>query len=107
MSHALGEVWTLVGQRVGWFEYNGTVDIAYTNICLTEEGVHRFWRSEKAHAECSNPKEHTHTPVILYSHYGGGFHWLGRACLNLECMAITDGMIPGYLDGPPFSEKKI
>lgn len=88
MSHATGEVYR-DGRIVGYFEYDGTVDIACTALRATPEGVHDHWRADNdADCGCGGPG----TEVTLYADYGSGFHWPGRACL--ACGAITAGLDP-------------
>jgi hypothetical protein len=89
MSHAVGEVWTVTGELKGYFEYNGTADVACTKIFLTETDLWNNWR-KNVYANCTC--EDKNTLVILYSDYGYGFCWLGKACLI--CNAITEGLSP-------------
>lgn len=100
MSHALGEVWTPAGELLGYFEYNGTVDITCTRIYESEDELFANWRADNFRdCQCQNED----VPVILYTNYGGGFYWNGDACL--VCKAITGGMNV-YDDGHPFPEKE-
>ena len=99
MSHATGEVLSLTRERLGWFEYNGTCDVCCARVYKNEEDLHENWRADNRR-ECVEPQRHTQEEVILFSHYGGGFYWLGKVCFS--CMAITDGLLPGYLDGNPY-----
>ena len=95
MSHANGEV-IHNGLVVGHFEYNGTGDFAYRRIFPTHEELHRHWRTDHADdAACSCGKEPV--AVILYSDYGSGFNWDGKACL--ECCCIVEGNDPWPEDG--------
>lgn len=84
MSHSFGEV-IKAGETIGWFEYNGTSDYAQPKIYSSSDEVWEHWReSPEVTCTCGNDE-----PVILYSTYGNGFHWPGRACLH--CRAITAG----------------
>ncbi len=99
MSHSLSEVWTDDGLLVGYFEYNGTVDVCCTRVQRAPEGVSAHWRSEGNSSACSCAG--SGQPVVLYTTYGGGFYWSGRVCWN--CMAITEGIIAeDTCDGRPF-----
>lgn len=92
MSHALGEV---IHNKtvVGYFEYNGTVDIAKRDIHSSADAVDRNWRKPCTHnCTCKQPP----VDVVLWSSYGGGFHWNAKACLN--CGEITDGLMPDFCD---------
>lgn len=98
MSHAIGEVWTVTGEGKGYFEYNGTADVACTRIFLNEKELHNNWRKDVfANCLCNQPS----TLVILYTDYGWGSYWLGKACFI--CNAITEGLSPdSSLRGRPF-----
>lgn len=37
MSHRSGKVFALDGSLIGWFEYNGSVDVARTQIFATQD----------------------------------------------------------------------
>jgi len=90
MSHATGTVYSTDRSTIlGYFEYNGTCDVACTAIQKTQEALNENWRGPGCMKECSCGKEPT--DVVLHSDYGSGFHWDSKACL--ECMAIC-----GHLD---------
>lgn len=93
MSHALGEV-IKDGKVVGFFEYNGTSDIACSAVQKSVTDVTTYWRSPDncRKCECGRAPE----SVILYSSYGGGFYWESTACFH--CMAITGERIPEWCD---------
>ncbi len=88
MSHAQGEV-IYAGKTVGWYEYNGTADVCCTRIFDSIDLLSEHWRKD-VDAECKCGKKPT--PVILYTNYGGGYYWLGKACL--QCKAIVEGLAP-------------
>lgn len=108
MSHSYGEIWSLAGNLLAYFEYNGTVDVCQSRLFNTREEVWANWRGKDFHRVCSCGQSQ---PVLIYSEYGGGFYWEGKACL--QCMAITDRLTPSsedpndeYTDknGHPFRE---
>ena len=87
MSHSPGQVLDVIGEIVGHFEYNGTVDVAMPKIFATEDECSAAWRQEQpAPCACRGVEE-----VTLVS---GGFTWDGRACLEHGC--IVDGTSPIY-----------
>lgn len=87
MSHAEGEV-ICGGKVVGFFEYNGTTDLACTRVFPTRDELDANWRgSVFADCRCGKPP----ADVILYTAYHD-FHWPGSACL--ACMAIVAGIDP-------------
>lgn len=85
MSHDTGTVWSSDHKTIlGYFEYNGTCDVACTAIQKTLEELSTHWRGPGCERECSCGKEPMN--VILHSAYGSGFEWCSTACL--ECMSI-------------------
>lgn len=99
MSHAYGEVWSLAGQILGHFEYNGTVDVACSRVHLTQDEVREHWREDNSRQCPCEGKI-----VILWTNYGYGFYWLAKYC-SLH-MVITSGLDPeGSIKGHPFREK--
>lgn len=98
MSHSLGEVWK-DGVLRAHFEYNGTCDTVRARLHEAIDGVTDNWRDDNwRFCTCGQSPE----TVIIYSSYGGGFYWEGKACF--VCMAITDGFAPdgNSTDGHPF-----
>lgn len=88
MSHSAGEVY-VDGRVVGHFEYNGTCDVAKTDIHPTRDEMNARWREPCTHeCVCGRPP----VDVILYTHYGNGFHWASQACLN--CGVIVGNTMP-------------
>lgn len=87
------------GKIIGYYEYNGTCDVLAGNlICDTEDAVHEHWR-EQPWSECPHAAD-SHVPVVIYSSYGGGFYWDGKACM--DCRIVTDGLSPeSTVDGHP------
>lgn len=74
MSHSPGQVLDVIGEIVGYFEYNGTVDVALPQIFATAEARDDAWRKDQpAPCNCSG------VAVTLVSE---GFTWDGRACLD-------------------------
>jgi len=67
------------------YEYNGTVDVCIPQLYKTIDGLEENWRNgEWKECSCGNDED-----VEIYSSYGNGGHWKGRACKN--CMVITVG----------------
>lgn len=88
MSHAWGEV-IHDGAVVGYYEYNGTTDNAIGRIYHSFAELWAVWRcGDMGKCVCGKSP----VPVVLYSDYGGGFHWDAKACL--ACRTITDGLVP-------------
>jgi hypothetical protein len=98
MSHSMGEVWSADSKLLGYFEYNGTCDVARTRVYQTPDDVSANWRGDNDRkCVCGGSGQ----PVLLYTTYGGGFCWDGRVCWN--CMAITNGIYDfESSDGRPF-----
>lgn len=89
MSHANGEVWSLDGKCLGFYEYDGTSDIVLPAIWPTREEMQKHWRNQPWN-ECHCGKRRTE--VLIYTDYGGGSYWHGTACLL--CMAVVGGADP-------------
>lgn len=91
MSHAWGSVFSVPDiEIIGWYEYNGTSDIACTAIFGAYDDLDAAWRSEHIHRDCrEDVAQHVEVPVILWSDYGWGFGWPSRAC-------VTCGVILGH-----------
>jgi hypothetical protein len=71
---------------LGYFEYNGTVDFAYSKVQKTKEGVNKNWNTSGNSGECvCNNKNYI--PVVLHSCYGSGHDWESEICPL--CMVIT------------------
>ena len=87
MSHANGMV-QFPDKTVMHFEYNGTSDVTVSVLWDTSEEVHAHWRGDLWN-ECKCGRDE---PVTLFTDYGDGFHWPGRACRH--CRAITAGLEP-------------
>ena len=81
---------------VGYFVYDGTVDVARPNIYKTAEEIHDNWNADgwSHKCECGEWED-----VILYSLYGGGFHWDAKACL--KCGVIHGDYLMQRIDYPP------
>lgn len=117
MSNSPGEVWHRE-KLVGHYKYNGSSDVACTRIFKTFDELWENWGSLKvsdAQCTCGQPPQ----DVILYSDYGGGFHWPGKACLKCETIIgprmpyeeYKDDPCPWvcapiWEDGHPFEERK-
>ena len=85
MSHSCGAVRFPDG-AIYYYDYNGTSDVCVpvlvphvTDVKLRGMG----WRE----CGCQEPQ---HEDVEIYSDYGGGFYWPGRACR--KCLTITNGL---------------
>ncbi|TSC82425.1 MAG: Uncharacterized protein G01um101419_581 [Parcubacteria group bacterium Gr01-1014_19] len=103
MSHSHGEV-IQEGKVVGFFEYDGTADVALSPIWDTRDEVDANWRIGLwTQCTCHQPS----TDVLLFTEYGGGFYWPAKACLN--CKAITNEYSPfesdRRKDGHPLKTK--
>ena len=86
MSNTLGKVYK-DKVVVGYYEYYGTCDIVEPTIRKTAQEVYDLWRKpEYRKCTCGKPSE----DVILYSDYGDGFHWSGKACLT--CLVVVEGI---------------
>jgi hypothetical protein len=77
MSHQPGTL-RIAGEIVGWFEYNGTVDIARSQIFPDEAALVAWWRKEQP-LPCDCPGE----PVELSTETAS---WDGRACFAHACV---------------------
>lgn len=86
MSHVSGQVLDVLGEIVGHFEYNGTVDVAKPKIFATLDACEAAWRQDQS-ASCACRG----VEVTLVS---GGLTWDGRACL--EHGFIVEGTSPLY-----------
>ena len=92
MSHSPGKVLrmnvqldaTVVEQIIGYFEYNGTVDVACTQIFATAEERDAAWRQPQPDP-CSCDGE----AVTLDTE---GYVWNARACFAHGC--IVSGRSP-------------
>ena len=83
MSHAYGYV-LQHGKVAAFFEYDGTVDAAISEIHYSEDGVELNWRTYKLkHCTCDNEPE----DVGLFTDYGEGFTWKSKVCF--KCMVIV------------------
>lgn len=78
MSHAYGKVYrnNVVAAH---YEYDGTSDIALPRMYLTSDEVKANWRKGSwVECTCGEPS----VPVVLYTDYGYGSHWDGKACFK-------------------------
>ena len=92
MSHSSGCVFSVPDLKIlGWYEYDGTVDVARTAIFPTIDDLDKAWRTEDSFRECADRPGvvHVEVPVILWSDYAGGFAWPSRVC-------VTCGVIVGH-----------
>ena len=88
MSHSDGKI-VCAGKVIGYFEYNGTCDVAISAIWDTYDEMHEHWRSGVWN-NCTCHEQPTE--VLIWTSYGAGFYWPGKVCL--PCRAITDGQMP-------------
>lgn len=70
--------------KVMFYEYNGISDTCCTALWNTLDEVSAAWRTDSTFKKCTCENDE---PVIIYSDYGYGFRWQGRACR--KCAAIT------------------
>ena len=93
MSHASGAVKFKDGRKK-YYEYNGTSDVCISHLYDTFEEMSDNWRqSEWLSCECGEEEE-----VEIYSSYGFGFCFKGKACKN--CRSIShDGYSKDIWEG--------
>jgi len=84
VSHAEGQI-IKDDQIVAYYEYDGCSDFCFTKLYKSREELTANWRTNQF-AKCTCGKAE---PVLVYSSYGNGGWWAGKACL--ECMALTEG----------------
>ena len=90
MSRALGTVYNINSQIIGYFIYDGTCDLCYPAIYATKDIAFTHYRTPaEINTKCLCPfpkiKE-----VTLQIDYGNGKQWDGAMCTNCEC--IVDGL---------------
>lgn len=73
---------------VMYFTYNGTADVCHSHLYRTETQLLQHWKFQ-ASCDCKCAKQEN---VDIWSTYGGGFGWSGKACR--ECCLITHGLDP-------------
>lgn len=83
MSHAIGAVKFKKDGLIKYFDYNGTADVSVSNLVEDQQKVN-FREMEWLSCKCKQDEE-----VEIFTTYGYGRYWNGRACRN--CNAITDG----------------
>lgn len=88
MSHAYGKVFFKDG-HVLHYEYDGTSDVVLNPLHDTAKEVFNLWRQYKPVRYCTCGLSE---PVFIYTDYGFGFYWRGRACRH--CKLVTDGFEP-------------
>jgi hypothetical protein len=101
MSNSVGLV-KFPNDRVMFYEYSGCTDIAKPILYDTLTELLHNWRKPQE----VNPCTHEGVEVEIYSSYGEGFYWTGKACST--CCLITDKRMPfeeeeGFIiiDGKP------
>ncbi len=101
MSHATGMCRFDSDGLVMFFDYNGTVDLCVSHLVDTYEEV---WGNIRrlAWLDCEDGKDE---PCVLFTDYGNGFYWEGRACRH--CRAITKGTSPYDLDDGDIEIKRV
>jgi hypothetical protein len=94
MSHDAGFVFSTHGNLLGFFEYNGTVDLVQPLIHQTRQKLDEHWRKDPPKEawtdSCSNQQE-----ILLYLP-ALNLHWRGKACL--QCKKISEGLQPYEYD---------
>ncbi|MFQ3543465.1 hypothetical protein Q7A53_05215 [Halobacillus rhizosphaerae] len=88
MSHASGTVTFKKDNLVMHYEYDGTSDVCIPALYKTNKEMSENWRNHEWR-ECTCEKDED---VVIYSDYGSGFDWEGKACRH--CMCITKNLIP-------------
>lgn len=97
MSHASGRIYTLLaddrpggtgpkikGNLIGWFEYNGTVDIALPTIFANADELSAAWRTHGFENQCACTVDLA--DVRIETDYAD-YWWHGKACLTHKCIA--------------------
>jgi hypothetical protein len=99
VSHATGQV-IVDGKIARWFEYNGTADVVLPKLFKSNAELSENWRIEQTVIPC--PGACTLQDCLLYTDYGGGYHWPGVVCLN--CDRVVEWFTPydaGIINGHP------
>lgn len=93
MSYASGQV-IRDGDVIGWFEYDGTFDVALPQVFATCEELSEHWREDQPQScKCYGD------PVELNADYGHGITWSARMCFKHKF--ITHNRVPEqYQDEP-------
>jgi hypothetical protein len=92
MSHSPGQVLDVIGEIVGYFEHNGTVDVARAKIFATAEERDAAWRQDQP-----DPCSCHGSDVTLVTE---GFRWEARACLDHGFIVHGRSPIYGREDDP-------
>lgn len=85
MSHANAEA-SFADGLVLYGEYNGTSDLMILALYSTREERNARWREEHREPACSCGGDE---PVLLWTDYGGGMTWPGRACRTCRCVTAA------------------
>jgi hypothetical protein len=88
MSHATGMCRFDSDGLVMFFDYNGTTDVCVSHLVKTYDEVWDNIRNFNW-LNCVDGKDE---PCALFTDYGNGFYWKGRACRY--CRAITEELSP-------------
>lgn len=92
LSHASGKVKFNDG-TVMHYEYDGTSDWVIPKFYNTHEEMWDNWRK---YEYIENHCEHDIEDVEIYSDYGNGFYWKGKACR--KCNMIIGELSPFNYD---------
>lgn len=96
MSHSSGTVYTEDRSTIiGYFEYNGTVDVACSSVQKTADDVWKHWRTPESMRQCTCGQPILQL-VVLDADYGGGIEWESVMCTT--CMVIVDKFDPWPVD---------
>lgn len=96
MSHASGKV-KFKDDKIMHYEYDGTSDWCIPKLYDTHEEMRNNWRKyEYEEIHC----EHDLEDIEIYSDYGNGFYWKGKACR--KCNMIIEGLNPYPCDDSIF-----
>lgn len=95
MSHSPGQVLDVLGEILGHFEYNGTVDHARPKIFASPEERDDAWREDQP-PPCACPG----VDVTLVTE---GFTWEARACLDHGFIVAGTSPIWGREDDDAWS----
>ena len=92
MSHASGKVRFNDG-TIMHYEYDGTSDWVIPKLYDTHEEMWDNWRKyEYQEIHC----EHKLEDIEIYSDYGNGFYWKGKACR--KCNMVIEGRSLDHID---------
>ena len=85
MSSSYGAIRFKSDGKLLYYLYDGTSDICIPSLC---DDIEDIWKDNGwSRCKCGHDES-----VEIYSDYGSGFYWEGRACRH--CKAITKSLEP-------------